>query len=361
MVVRAFCVFKGQGFLYWSGYIVYKQLIISFCKLTTFDSFSFINFVLFDHSCLHKMDDLLADFSYLTLDAPTNDDSCSDLSYLTMSTGFEFDYASQAFDDFMGSSYDENKADEEEEAVELDNKKKKKKKDKKTKRRNLIIWDWDDTLFPTYSFRTHQDSKDAAFMKKLMILVSYIAEIFSAMIDLYGAENIVIGTNASDKWIDKCLNVDIVQSIFMNFQSMLKEHRIATISASTDRITAKYPEDHRKWKEVVFSEYFRDYFFEEEDEEHAVCTNCITSIGDSLCEYEASHNASQWVKNRVLHRIRLKANPSMNDMIFQLKEIAALTHRFGADLDGIEKDYSAMGDPASPSSSSCSDSTCSDI
>eukprot|EP01084_Bolivina_argentea_P269795 458621_1 len=100
------------------------------------------------------------------------------------------------------------------------------------KRTNLIIWDFDDTIFPTYSFRTHQHKKDKEFMSKLKILVSLIEKIFLQMIEIYGSENIIIVTNGSDTWIYKCLNVDIVQKIFMNFQNLLRKHKIKTISAS---------------------------------------------------------------------------------------------------------------------------------
>eukprot|EP01083_Nonionella_stella_P271969 922025_1 len=64
-------------------------------------------------------------------------------------------------------------------------------------RNNLIIWDWDDTLFPTYSFRTQANEKDKQFIEKLNILVSIIKQIFTKMIKIYGAENIIIVTNGS--------------------------------------------------------------------------------------------------------------------------------------------------------------------
>eukprot|EP01083_Nonionella_stella_P057719 151417_1 len=102
--------------------------------------------------------------------------------------------------------------------------------EKKVTRNNLIIWDWDDTIFPTYSFMTHQDKKDNQFMDKLKTLVLLIEKIFSKMIQIYGSSNIIILTNGSDNWIHKCLNVDIIQHIFINFQNLLRKHKIKTIS-----------------------------------------------------------------------------------------------------------------------------------
>jgi len=227
----------------------------------------------------------------------------------------------------------------------------------KVRRKNLIIWDWDDTIFPTHSFRTHQDEKDALFMSKLDVLVQCIEKVFQGMIAMYGASNIVIVTNASETWINKCLNVDLVQDIFMNFQqNILKKHAIACISASTREITSKHPKNHHKWKEVAFAQLFEQYFDAEsvdDDDENLI--NCITSIGDSICEYDASHNASKWVKNRILNRVRLKSSPSITEMIQQLKDIAAMMDQFGSTADDMDIDYTSFNTPLSMS---LSDTTC---
>eukprot|EP01084_Bolivina_argentea_P113116 201677_1 len=162
--------------------------------------------------------------------------------------------------------------------------------EKKVTRNNLIIWDWDDTIFPTYSFMTHQDKKDKQFMDKLKTLVLLIEKIFSKMIQIYGSSNIIILTNGSDNWIHKCLNVDIIQHIFINFQNLLRKHKIKTISASTKQIQKKFPKNPYKWKRIAFQKIFKDHF---NDDNKII--NCITSIGDSLYEYKASHSASKYI------------------------------------------------------------------
>ena len=232
--------------------------------------------------------------------------------------------------------------------------------DKQTmiQRKNLIVWDWDDTIFPTYSFRTQMDKKDKHFMSKLSILVNFIEKIFEEMIKIYGSSNIIIVTNASETWIDKCLNVDIVQDTFWNFQqNILKKYNIKTVSASTIDITSKHPKNHYKWKEIVFDRIFRNHFDLNSDlnlNENTI--NCITSIGDSLCEYNASYTASNFIKNRILNRIRLKSNPTISDMIFQLKEILIMIKQFGFNIDDIDIDYQNSSN--SSLSMSSSDTTC---
>ena len=240
-------------------------------------------------------------------------------------------------------------------------------------RKNLIIWDWDDTIFPTFSFRTHQDRKDKLFMTKLRTLVSFTEEIFEGMIDRYGASNIVIVTNASSKWIEKCLSVEMIQSIYSHFASLLQKHRISTISASTPNITKNHPDDPHKWKEVVFHQLFTDHFDCDGDAHSNIGTvgisdgnaltaklkevQCITSIGDSLCEFKASDRASKWMAHRVLNRVRLRPNPSIDEMIDQFETIASMIDDFGSSTDGIELDFNSPPSPALSSTSMSSGSS----
>eukprot|EP01083_Nonionella_stella_P114134 337120_1 len=225
-----------------------------------------------------------------------------------------------------------------------------------TSRKNLIIWDWDDTIFPTYAFRTHQDRKDKHFKAKLSILVCLIERVFTEMIDIYGASNIIIVTNGSPSWVHKCLNVDIVRPIFLKFQTLLQTHKIQSISASTPEMTRRYPTNPYKWKETVFSRLFRRVF----DGKYTggvPHVPCITSIGDSLYEYKASFNASRHMKHRILNRVKFKSNPSLNDMIFQFQDILSRIHTFAVNVTDIELNYCSV--MAANESVSYSDTSCS--
>eukprot|EP01083_Nonionella_stella_P076790 209400_1 len=206
---------------------------------------------------------------------------------------------------------------------------------KETERNNLLIWDWDDTLFPTYAFRTHADKKDEQFMSKLKIMVDIIHEIFTKMIATYGAKHIIIVTNGSENWIHKCLNVDIVQPTFMKLQVLLTKHKIPMISASRMAIRRKYPTNPYKWKEIVFADYFAHFFGNDR-------IPCITSIGDSLCEYKASDISSKRFKDRILNRVLFKSNPSISEMIFELRQILMMTSYFGVTRDDIDLDFSSL-------------------
>ena len=101
-------------------------------------------------------------------------------------------------------------------------------------RQHLIIWDWDDTIFPTFSFRTHQDG-EKQFLPKLRTLVLFTEEVFEAMIARYGAESVVIVTNASASWVHNCVRAELIAPIYAHFRTLLEKHDIDIISASTPR------------------------------------------------------------------------------------------------------------------------------
>merc|ERR1712129_431829 len=97
-----------------------------------------------------------------------------------------------------------------------------------------------------------------------------------------------------------------------------------------------------------------------QDDEDDAMINCITSIGDSLSEYNASHTASQYLKNRILNRVRFKPHPSIDDMLHQLKQILQIYKDFGITHCDIELDNSFLppmiessSDTSISSSSSC--------
>ena len=168
-----------------------------------------------------------------------------------------------------------------------------------SERRILIILDWDDTLFPTSSLRDRTNKKtsdNAQCNQQLSKLVKSLKKMFELMIELYGSKAIVIVSNASASWISKrCATF----SAFAKFLYFLKLNDIQIISAAS-KYEQRYPESPEKWKEYAFKELFRNYFDGSDDAE---CI--ITSIGDSLCEYDASNTASKYLKNRKLHRVKV--------------------------------------------------------
>merc|ERR1712154_659684 len=145
-----------------------------------------------------------------------------------------------------------------------------------------------------------------------------------------------------------CLNHDLVKDIMQSLQKLFVKNKIGCISASTAEIKQKYPWNYLKWKEIAFAKLFKR-FFNETDED---MVNCITSIGDSVVEYKASHTASKHLKNRILNRIRFKPHPSIDDLICQMKEMLTIYDQFGITQDDIEMDNSFL--PPSLSSSDTS-------
>lgn len=168
---------------------------------------------------------------------------------------------------------------------------------------NLIIFDWDDTLFPTTW---------AVLNKMNMNLASqYIGQmseldnvIFNVLTNSLKYGKVIIVTNAMNEWIDLCC------------ESLPKTNQI--ISKSIKVISARqlvqesYPNDPYKWKEITFSKLFGNYD-----------TNNIISFGDADYEYKALLNLTKIKKKSKCYfkSIKLLHAPDNIVLVDQLKVI----------------------------------------
>eukprot|EP01083_Nonionella_stella_P209931 760496_1 len=202
-------------------------------------------------------------------------------------------------------------------------------------RKNLLILDWDDTIFPTSVVKKHIQLKDGnlytpAFAKQMDELVICLKDIFEEMIKIYGSENIIIVTNATYSWIyDQCP----VFSAFKLFLEFLKINDISIISAQSDYGHLD-SECRSKWKEFAFTDICSKYFNNQND-----IINCITSIGDSYDEFDASETVSNSIKNRILHRIKFKFKPSIKDIIIQMRNLKSVVYKFVISTEDMEVRY----------------------
>ena len=185
------------------------------------------------------------------------------------------------------------------------------------KYRTLIIFDWDDTLFPTTwtvlnninigDQNTH--SKYIVYFSKLdMLLYKLLSECLR-----FGT--IIIVTNAVLKWIS------IASSILPNTQKLLNKN-IQIVSAR-DEYQEKYPDRPDIWKKMVFqdlvSKYFNKYPFQH-----------IISVGDAEHEFNALtdlYNESSITKNRLLKTVRFIREPSFDALIDELEVLVNCIHK----------------------------------
>jgi hypothetical protein len=187
----------------------------------------------------------------------------------------------------------------------------------KTKYKTLIIFDWDDTLFPTtWIVRNNINLSEEETKNKFIVYFSkldmLLYKIFSECMK-YGT--IFIVTNASFRWVETS------SEILPNTKKLLNKY-IKVISAR-DRYQEEFPTEVSMWKKLSFqdlvSKYFNKFPFQQ-----------IISIGDADHEFYALidlYNESSITKHRLLKTIRLIREPQFDFLIDQLEVLNKSIHK----------------------------------
>jgi hypothetical protein len=172
--------------------------------------------------------------------------------------------------------------------------------------KTLIIFDWDDTLFPTsWMVKNNIDLTNKNTQNKYIILFSNLDVILHKLLTkLMKQSQIVIITNAVKKWIDiSCVMLPKTQTIINN--------HIPVLSAR-DLYKQHYPNDMTEWKKNTFKKLAT--------ESENIFKNII-SIGDAEYEFLATINlydAKAHAKHKLLKTVRLFPDPTFDSLINQL-------------------------------------------
>lgn len=169
--------------------------------------------------------------------------------------------------------------------------------------KNLIIFDWDDTLFPTYWVVQNKiniaDEKDRnkyiVLFSKLDLLLYNILEKCTKVGD------VVIVTNATAKWI-------MISSSIIPMTQKLLRSKILVISAR-DAYQKRFPDQMNLWKKKVFANTINNKY------------NNVISVGDAEYEFYALidlYNYKNYLKQQLLKTVKLNREPSFNDLIDEL-------------------------------------------
>eukprot|EP01084_Bolivina_argentea_P209278 356515_1 len=215
----------------------------------------------------------------------------------------------------------------------------------------MAIVDWDDTLIPTTQiFKNKQSCDEIITIKQLENIGKMVYQLLVKYIALYGTENMFIVTNATKKWV--YLSLDKMNEMYKHLQCQSKyEHlqsqkNITTyFDAITDLFTSQriniisgrdlyakqYPNQPSTWKNLIFK-LITDYSIKKAIKMSNTKYSVI-SIGDSMHEFKASYNATKILKetykinpkNIVLHRIKLKHSPSIQEITDEIQLILTLS------------------------------------
>ena len=203
--------------------------------------------------------------------------------------------------------------------------------------KRMIIFDWDDTLFPTTAIikNKHFDNNSSKICAEQLYNLGFkLYQLLNKYIFTFGSNNIFIITNGKNGWIEQSLNIISKQfkqlintdcglfefecNPFEAISGLLAFFRICCISAQY-LYCKQHPNDTRKWKELAFKNYAIIHFGMSSEK-----TNIILSIGDSDDEYLASKKCVEHLNNNYsynnyktfnIQTIKLQHKPSLDILI----------------------------------------------
>lgn len=175
------------------------------------------------------------------------------------------------------------------------------------KSNRLAVLDWDDTLFPTSAvlkdidLNAAMNDPDYQLSKSTKVKFSYIsARIQHLLSSIKKTCDILILTNATERWIDVCLK-------HLELRSFFDENHIAVLSA---RIFQEPSSSPWQWKDESFSmflSYLPDHPWTQ-----------LVSVGDSFVDeqFVQCQTKKNWFENVLF--VRLMQQPSYEQLFVEL-------------------------------------------
>jgi len=204
--------------------------------------------------------------------------------------------------------------------------------------KRMIIFDWDDTLFPTFEC---VDNKKQMNIKTLNNWGCRVYKLLKKYIETFGAENIYIITNAAHGWIQDSLQMasELFQELnkyqtepfeydyFRIIDILLTVHKIQIISArSSYQATFPDPKHSKIWKQFSFVHHAIKHFWNEHQ-------GVIISIGDSYDEWQASEHCQDFFMKYntlckpSLQRIKCKYEPTLDELMTEWESLISLADK----------------------------------
>ena len=172
---------------------------------------------------------------------------------------------------------------------------------------SLIIFDWDDTLFPT-SFL----DKSGYFSEKMFLtekeekIFQIINKLEKTVIDLVNLAlnkgEVYIITNATLGWVEYSSRI-----FYPNFFKMIDKIKIISARGEWENI---FPNDINQWKMKSFSKLRNNF-------NNKLVTNIIC-LGDSMLEIEAGRFLANCFKEAFIKTIKFKEEPKPDELNKQL-------------------------------------------
>jgi hypothetical protein len=177
-----------------------------------------------------------------------------------------------------------------------------------TKHNTLVVFDWDDTLFPTsWMVKNGIDLTNKTTQERYIILFSRLDSVLYNLLNkVLQQAQIVIVTNAVKKWID-------LSVIMLPKTQEIINNNIPVLSAR-ELYKPHFPNDMTEWKKNTFKNISQLYKTEHKFKN-------IISIGDAEYEFIATINLYDHLahtNNKLLKTVRLFSEPSFDSLMHQL-------------------------------------------
>eukprot|EP01083_Nonionella_stella_P235393 827748_1 len=181
----------------------------------------------------------------------------------------------------------------------------------------LVVFDWDDTLFPTTKIKQMSNQQNVSFSDveytQMNELSCCIYTVLSSFIGKYGARNIRIVSASEKGWIKQSLSMVANIGRFADIYNLLfVKHKIEMIHPLKRDLPFVTDTHVFDWKYRVFRILLRDSHL---TNDCSSTVNTLVSFGDSPHEYKAAKHAATLFGNVLLHRVQLLCEPSFTDMI----------------------------------------------
>jgi hypothetical protein len=173
---------------------------------------------------------------------------------------------------------------------------------------SLIIFDWDDTLFPT-SFLARNgyfSDKNIFSTEKDEKVLKKIEKLEQAVIDLINISltkgEVYIITNAVVGWVEFTS-----KQFYPNFYRILDKIKIISARGEWENI---FPNNIQEWKIQTFSNLRNNF-------NNKLVTNIIC-LGDSMLEIEAGKILAKFFKEAFIKTVKFKEDPKIDELNKQL-------------------------------------------
>ena len=202
----------------------------------------------------------------------------------------------------------------------------------------VIVFDYDDTLFPTTFIKTifkrNTPIKSTSrwssieLMRRInqketdqLISLSYVTlELLKLYIQKYSMKNIFIVSASCRRWIEKSLSIVQHIGFYKQICQILKSFKNPIINCDASRINPPKNKkfDATKWKYNKFESILKNKnFFSEKKNNKKYRINTFVSIGDSTYEFEASGRLRNNKNTFFVHRVKFIHYPLLNQLYLE--------------------------------------------